>query len=184
MAYTSWSVVFGEQPSAAKWNILGTNDSSFNDGTGIAGQYKNLLTVDSNPYKFQVTATSGASYGTAETQVAFNSEIFDTNNNFATNQYTAPVAGFYIFYFHCHTAPNTSDTSCFAKLYKNGAAYTQIAYSANGTNVNRGLSGMAMMSLATSDTVRIYIGTTGASITTVASGTDVPLFGGWLDSRT
>lgn len=36
MAYQSWSVVFGEQPSAAKWNILGTNDSSFNDGTGIA----------------------------------------------------------------------------------------------------------------------------------------------------
>lgn len=29
MAYASWSVVFGEQPSAAKWNILGTNDSTF-----------------------------------------------------------------------------------------------------------------------------------------------------------
>jgi hypothetical protein len=36
MSYASWSVVFGEQPSAAKWNILGTNDASFNDGTGIA----------------------------------------------------------------------------------------------------------------------------------------------------
>lgn len=36
MAYTAWSVVFGEQPTAAKWNILGTNDASFNDGTGIA----------------------------------------------------------------------------------------------------------------------------------------------------
>jgi hypothetical protein len=36
MAYASWSVVFSEQPSAAKWNILGTNDASFNDGTGIA----------------------------------------------------------------------------------------------------------------------------------------------------
>lgn len=35
MSYASWSVVFGEQPSAAKWNILGTNDASFNDGTGI-----------------------------------------------------------------------------------------------------------------------------------------------------
>lgn len=35
MAYASWSVVFGEQPSAAKWNILGTNDASFNDGTGV-----------------------------------------------------------------------------------------------------------------------------------------------------
>lgn len=31
MAYSSWSVVFGEQPSATKWNILGTNDSTFND---------------------------------------------------------------------------------------------------------------------------------------------------------
>lgn len=41
MAYSSWSVVFGEQPSAAKWNILGTNDASFNDGTGIAnGRYQ------------------------------------------------------------------------------------------------------------------------------------------------
>lgn len=27
--------MFGEQPSASKWNILGTNDASFNDGTGI-----------------------------------------------------------------------------------------------------------------------------------------------------
>ena len=35
MGYASWSVSFGEQPSAAKWNILGTNDASFNDGTGI-----------------------------------------------------------------------------------------------------------------------------------------------------
>lgn len=35
MAYSSWSVVYGEVPSAAKWNILGTNDASFNDGTGL-----------------------------------------------------------------------------------------------------------------------------------------------------
>lgn len=36
MAYTPWSVTFGEQPSQAKWQILGANDASFNDGTGIA----------------------------------------------------------------------------------------------------------------------------------------------------
>lgn len=29
MAYSAWSVSFGEQPSAAKWNILGTNDAHF-----------------------------------------------------------------------------------------------------------------------------------------------------------
>lgn len=38
MAYASWSVVFGEQPSAAKWNILGTNDAYFDSliGSGTA----------------------------------------------------------------------------------------------------------------------------------------------------
>lgn len=29
MAYTAWSVSFGEQPSAAKWNQLGSNDAHF-----------------------------------------------------------------------------------------------------------------------------------------------------------
>lgn len=38
MAYSAWSVVFGEQPSAAKWNILGTNDAYFDSlvGSGTA----------------------------------------------------------------------------------------------------------------------------------------------------
>ena len=34
MAYATWSVVFGEQPSASKWNILGTNDAFFYTYTG------------------------------------------------------------------------------------------------------------------------------------------------------
>lgn len=36
MAYNAWSVVAFEQPSAAKWNILGANDAGFADGTNIA----------------------------------------------------------------------------------------------------------------------------------------------------
>lgn len=35
MAYASWSVSFGEQPSAAKWNIIGSNMAGFNDGSAI-----------------------------------------------------------------------------------------------------------------------------------------------------
>lgn len=37
MPYASWSVVFGEQPSAAKWNILGTNDAYFSSYIDRAG---------------------------------------------------------------------------------------------------------------------------------------------------
>ena len=35
MAYAAWSVIAGEQPTTSKWNILGSNDSSFNDGSGF-----------------------------------------------------------------------------------------------------------------------------------------------------
>lgn len=33
--YAPWSVIAGEQPTTAKWNILGTNDGSFNTGQGF-----------------------------------------------------------------------------------------------------------------------------------------------------
>lgn len=49
MAYQSWSVVFGEQPSAAKWNILGTNDAYFSgllDATGMPLQIVSSATSD------------------------------------------------------------------------------------------------------------------------------------------
>lgn len=55
MAYASWSVVFGEQPTAAKWNILGTNDASFNDGTGIGNDVITATKID--------WATTGADGG-------------------------------------------------------------------------------------------------------------------------
>lgn len=35
MAYTAWSVVYGEQPTAAKWNQLGANDAGFKDMTNV-----------------------------------------------------------------------------------------------------------------------------------------------------
>lgn len=33
--YAAWSVIAGEQPTAAKWNILGSNDAAFNNGNGF-----------------------------------------------------------------------------------------------------------------------------------------------------
>jgi len=57
MAYTSWSVVFGEQPSAAKWNILGTNDASFNDGSGL-NNISNPITAASSSHLKLVAGTN------------------------------------------------------------------------------------------------------------------------------
>lgn len=33
--YTAWSVVADEQPTTAKWNIIGSNMASFNNGNGF-----------------------------------------------------------------------------------------------------------------------------------------------------
>lgn len=43
MGYIAWSVIASEQPTTSKWNILGANDSSFNDGSGLAFTVNNTV---------------------------------------------------------------------------------------------------------------------------------------------
>jgi hypothetical protein len=63
MAYTPFSVVFAEQPSADKWNTLGTNDASFNDGTGIAsGAITTAKIADANITPEKLIAGTGATW--------------------------------------------------------------------------------------------------------------------------
>lgn len=67
MAYQSWSVVFGEQPSASKWNILGTNDASFNDGTGIGNNAittAKIIAEAVTPAKIKMTGAASATTDT------------------------------------------------------------------------------------------------------------------------
>lgn len=69
MAYASWSVVFGEQPSAAKWNILGTNDASFNDGTGL-----NTGSVQQQVSTLYATVATGTTIIPTDTSIPQNTE--------------------------------------------------------------------------------------------------------------
>lgn len=95
MAYASWSVVAGEQPSAAKWNILGTNDASFNNGTGLPTANSSVTTVvtsqttastsytDLSTVGPTVTVTVGSS---GKVLVTMNCELFTSgvNNAYAS----------------------------------------------------------------------------------------------------
>lgn len=124
MSYAAWSVVFGEQPSAAKWNILGTNDSSFNDGTGIAnmevGSGHTSMKLD---YKFRVYRNAALNTGNgAFAIVTCDTKSYDTSSNVdvVTNKgrFTAPVAGFYHFSGEVSV---TSNADLMAALFKNGS---------------------------------------------------------------
>lgn len=106
MAYTysSWSVVFGEQPSASKWNIIGTNMASFNERIGsnfssgtastiwweelgrhtLSGGADTLSVASFSARKFlKIILIALPTGGTINTQLRFNS---DSGNNYNWRQ--------------------------------------------------------------------------------------------------
>ena len=98
MAYQEWSVVYGEVPTASKWNILGTNDASFKDGTGIDDDAI-LMSKLNNPYRMRAYSDGLTNVATGTyTKVPLQNVVFDPNNNLdevTTFEYTVPVDGFY-----------------------------------------------------------------------------------------
>lgn len=185
MAYTSWSVVFGEQPSAAKWNILGTNDASFNDGTGIAN-FSTSTTAISNPYKFSAYRNAAQNTGnTGFAIVNFDTELFDTNNDFdvTTNvgRYTAPVNGFYFF------SANVSSigvSDFLATLYKNGTILRYGSRIPTGTVGNTNCTVTSLLQLTAGDYIEVYTYNGGAARALEVGLPVRTFFEGYLMSRT
>lgn len=183
MAYAAWSVSFGEQPSTAKWNILGTNDASFNNGTGIANMALSTTSI-SNPYKFSVYRSAAkAVTASAETKTEFDAELYDTNNNFdsTTNfRYTAPVSGFYHFDWGFGVSIITP-TRLFTVLYKNGSAIQR------GTDVAsavQGVSGSCLVQASASDYFEVFYYSGSAGGTYANSTYKDTHFSGHLVSQT
>ena len=60
------------------------------------------------------------------TKVTFDTELFDTNNNFANSRFTPTVAGQYFFHADLHHYNNASGATTIRNtvLYKNGSAHT------------------------------------------------------------
>lgn len=187
MAYTAFSVVYGEQPSAAKWNTIGTNMAGFNDGTLIAGLYKNLLTVDSNPYKFSAYRNGALTLGTGAQKITYETELFDTNSNYdavTNNRYVAPVTGFY--FFTAAAQFTTGSTYYYdIHLYKNGSSNTQGSSSSVQTTANNVASTVTgFLSLTAADYVEVYATTNNPGGQAVVVGANFNHFAGFLVCRT
>lgn len=67
--YSAWSVISGETPTTAKWNILGTNDADFHtrlqklEGNWVELTYSSNIEIDCDlGYKFKVTLTGDAEF--------------------------------------------------------------------------------------------------------------------------
>lgn len=150
----------------------------------IVGIDKSILTTDSNPYKFSVYHNTTQTITTAGATVAFNTELFDTNNNFAANTYTAPVDGFYCFIGATSWAATASQTRAVLDLYKNGAILHRLGDVSTGAGAF-GVNGAVFIQLAATNTVTLFFSPIGATTTLRGpGGADNTYFSGFLISRT
>jgi hypothetical protein len=115
----------------------GLTQSADNSGVlQLASGTGNLVTVPSvtgtamvsgNMPAFSVYNNTGQSISTnTTTKCNFNTEEWDTNNNFASSRFTPTVAGYYV--FSCNIGFQASNTYGSLTLYKNGSAARTLTY--------------------------------------------------------
>ena len=111
------------------------------------------------------------------TKVTFDTELFDSNNNFASSRFTPTVAGQYYFCadLHHYNSANAATTIRNTALYKNGSAHTQTLRTENsapGYTIKVEVSAIIEMN-GTTDYVEVYArGTFSSGTYTIADDTN------------
>ena len=111
------------------------------------------------------------------TKVTFDTELFDTNGNFASSRFTPTVAGQYYFCadLHHYNSASGATTIRNTALYKNGSAHTQTLRTENsapGYTIKVEVSAIIEMN-GTTDYVEVYArGTFSSGTYTIADDTN------------
>lgn len=172
-----------DQLPASSLNDMIENDTALAAGTAIDNLTWSTTSV-ANPYKFNVYRNSAASTGSGVfAKLTFDTEDFDTNNNFATGTYTAPVTGFY----HIDAGIEISTTAAYLilALYKNGAIYNTLGQAQVSSGAAAfSLVGGNTISLTAGDTLEIYTTANGAATLRVGTAPRACFFSGFLVSKT
>ena len=123
---------------------------------GVVTQADLASGVTGNGPAFSAYAVGSNSMTAATlTKITFDTELFDTNNNFSSSRFTPTVAGYYRISAQV-TGQNTCTGICYASIYVNGAQYktgTYVQYSGSGTKF--GVEGLVYCNGST-DYVEIY----------------------------
>lgn len=172
-----------DQLPAASLNDMIDNDKALADGSAIDDL--SLATTDlANPYKFSVYRNAGASTGSGTpAKLSFDTEEYDTNGNFASGTYTAPVSGFYR--FDANIDLSTAATYLILMIYKNGSLYKKLNQNQASTGTAAwSIGGGTEMQLAANDTIEIYTQANGAATLAVGNAPIACFFTGHLISKT
>jgi hypothetical protein len=97
--------------------VAGTNTATIPAATGTVMVSGNMPAFSA--YQSSTQAVSQNVY----TKVLFDTETFDTNNNFASSRFTPTVAGYYQLNTVLFNQLNTVTDAIYVRFYKNGASY-------------------------------------------------------------
>ena len=87
------------------------------------------MMVSGNMPAFSAYQSSAQSLSSGtSTKITFDTEEFDTNNNFASSRFTPTVAGYY--QLNARVRPNNTNAEAEISIYKNGSSFK------NGSNVS------------------------------------------------
>ena len=127
-------------------------------GTGNANltfpSVTGTVMVSGNMPAFSAYPSSNQSVTSATfTKILFQTELFDTNNNFASSTFTPTVAGYY--QFNGYLSPNTANNRILVNLYKNGTRVAVLSDTGDGSGNTSGGSTLVYCNGST-DYIELY----------------------------
>lgn len=168
---TGSALISGGITTAPSWGKIGLTTHVSGTLPEANGGTAFTSLVKFHAYKTADQITAGGSYE----QVTFPSEEYDTGSNFASNAFTAPVAGKYIFgvSIYCGTAARILQNA----IYKNGTQVKRMGGS-GGTRNGDIFNSTVTLNLAANDVITVYCYTDG--VTTLTGAQTIAYFWGEL----
>jgi hypothetical protein len=114
--------------------------------------------LSQNPL-FSVSKSSAQSIGTSYTQVTYDTENIDVGSDFSGNQFTAPIAGVYVFHLMFSVNGTSNDDELRFEIRKNGSAVTNYFHQVNADNVGAddyNIYYSKFISLAANDVITVF----------------------------
>jgi len=158
--------------------------------TPLAVTAAKIAAVDYSVSQITLPSKFFAYHNTTQTlstnsKVSFNTEVYDSNNEFASSRFTAKVAGFYNFTATVYMQSTPSFSS--VELWKNGSSYVR-GNSGNEAGQDGAWSvSPPLVQLAIGDYIEIYIMQNSGGTKVIYgqnTGTFYTYFGGYLESHT
>ena len=149
-------------------SILGTQSIQHPNGTTAMtiDSTGRILTPARPAFRVEKRASNQSLSDSTTTTITFEHEVFDIGGNFASNKFTAPIAGIYHFNSLIRAVANSGTMDYFIMyLYKNDSLHSdmfQMQTSANNM-LNSHLGGSVTIQLAVDDYVEIRVQISGTS---------------------